>query len=129
MSALYRVRFNQAEEMPQDPKYIDARRFDFHFSYTPLDTVEKAGENTLLVRVVVPGLKAIGLGQSLEKVLFWLAVQNLPAFIEKQATGLQLVELNSIPSYPDATTIEYPPKDPSIVEFSREIGFKPYSKR
>ena len=125
MSALYRVRFNQAEEMPQDPIYIDARRFNFYFSYTPLDTVQKAEENILLVRVVVPGLKAIELGQSLEKVLYWLAVQNVPAVVEKQATGLQLVELNSIPSYPDPSTIEYPPQGPFIVEVSRRIGFKP----
>ena len=125
MSALYQVRFNRAEEMPQDPKYIDARRFDLHFSYTLLDTVEKAEENTLLVRVVVPGLKAIGLGQLLEKILYWLAAQNLSALIEKQATGLQLVEFNSIPSYPDPSTIEYPPKGPFVVEVSRKIGFKP----
>lgn len=125
MSALYQVKFNQAEEMPQDPEYIDARRFDFHFSYTPLDTVQKAEENTLVVRVVVPGLKAMGLGQSREKILYWLAVQKLPVFIEKQATGFQLVESNSIPSYPDPSTIEYPPKGPFIVEVSRKIGFKP----
>ncbi len=41
MSALYRVRFNQAEDMPQDPKYIAARVFNFHFSYGPLDRLEK----------------------------------------------------------------------------------------
>ena len=109
MSALYQVRFNRAEEIPPDPKYIDARRFDFHFSYTPLGTTEEAYESTLLVRVVVPGLKAIGLGQSLEKILYWLAAQNLSALIEKQATGLQVVEFNSIQSYPDPSTIEYPP--------------------
>jgi len=125
MSALYQVKFNRAEEIPPASEYIDARRFDIHFSYTPLDTVQKTEGNTLLVRIVVPGLKAIGLGQSLEKVLFWLAVQNLPVFIEKQVTGLQLLELNSIPSYPDPSTIEYPPKDPFIVEVSRQIGFKP----
>ncbi len=125
MSALYRVRFNQAEEMPQDPKYIDARRFDFHFSYALLDVAEKAGTKTLLVRVVVPGLQAIDLGQDIETILYWLAVQNLPAFIEKQAAGLQLVEFNSIPSYSDPSTIEYPPKDPFIVEVNRKIGFKP----
>jgi len=106
MSAFYRVRFNQAEEMPPAPEYLDARRFDFHFSYTPLDRVQKTEGNTLLVRVVVPGLQANGLGQSLEKILYWLAVQDLSAFIEKQATGLQLVEFNSIPSYPDPSTIE-----------------------
>jgi hypothetical protein len=125
MSALYRVRLNQAEEMPPDPKYIDARRFDFRFSYAPLDSVEKAKGNNLLVRVVVPGLQAIGLGQDIEKILYWLAAQNLSLFIEKQATGLQLIELNSIPSYPDRSTIEYPPKGPFVVEVSRKIGFKP----
>ncbi len=128
MSALYQVKFYRAEETRPDSKYIDSRRFDFHFSYGPLDTVEKAGGNNLLVGVVVPGLRAIGLGQNLEKILYWLAKQSLSALVKEQATGLQLVEFNSIPSYPDPTTIEYPPKDPFIVEFSREIGFKPYSK-
>lgn len=125
MSAFYQVRFNRAEEMPPDAKYIDSRRFDFHFSYAPLGPAEEAYDSAVLVRVVVPGLKAIGLGQSLEKVLYWLAVKNLPAVIEKQATGLQLVELNSIPSYPDPSPIEYPPQGPFIVEVSRRIGFKP----
>jgi hypothetical protein len=127
MSTLYQVRFTGAEEMPQDPKYIDARRFDFHFSYGPLDSVEKAEESTLLVRVVVPGREAIELDQNLEKILYWLAAKkkNLRAYIERQATGLQLVELKTIPSYPDPSTIEYPPKDPLIVEIDRKIGFKP----
>lgn len=128
MSTLYQVRFNSAEEMPQEA-YRDSRRFDFHFSYGPVDRVAKVEESSLLVRVVVPGLQAIGLDQDIEKILYWLAVQNLSVFIEKEATGLQPLEFNSIPSYPDPTTIEYPPKDPFIVEFSREIGFKPYSKR
>lgn len=125
MSTIYQVKFNEAEEIPPAPEYIDARRFDFHFSYASLDTIQKAEENTLLVRVVVPGLKAIGLGQLLEKILYWLAAQNLSALIGKQATGLQLVEFNSIPSYPDPSTIEYPPKGPFVVEVSRKIGFKP----
>ena len=124
MSTLYQVRFNRGEEMPRPPEYIETRRFDFRFSYTPLDSVEKAEGNNLLVRVLVPGLEAIELGQSLEKILYWLAVQNLPAFIEKQATGLQLLEFSPIPSYPDSSTIEYPPKDPFVVEVSRKIGFR-----
>lgn len=125
MAALYRVRFNQAEEIPPAPEYIDARRFDFHFSYNLLDTNEQPEKNTLLVRIVVPGLQATGLGQNLERILYWLAVQNLPAFIEKQVNALQPLPFNSIPSYPDPSTIEYPPKDPFIVEVSRKIGFKP----
>lgn len=127
MSTLYQVRFNLAEEMPPDPGYIDARVFTFHFSYGPLDRVEKAEENVLLMRVVVPGLPAIELGQDIEKILYWLAAKkkNLRAYIERQATGLQLVELKTIPSYPDPSTIEYPPKDPLIVEIDRKIGFKP----
>ena len=125
MSALYQVRFNRVEEMPPDANYIDVRRFDFHFTYTPLGTIEEAYKSTLVVQVMVPGLKAIGLGQNIEKILYWLAAQNLSALIEKQATGLQLVEFNSIPSYPDPSTIEYPPKGPFVVEVSRKIGFKP----
>ncbi len=124
MSALYQVKLSRAEEMPPEA-YRDSRRFDFHFSYGLLDRVGKAEENTLLIRVVVPGLPAIGLGQNIQKILFWLAVQNLSVFVEKRATGLQLVEINSIPSYPDPSTIEYPPKNPFIVEVSRKIGFKP----
>jgi len=124
MAALYQVKFNRAEEMPLEA-YRDSRRFDFHFSYGPLGTVDKANGNDLLLRVVVPGLQAIGLGENLEKILYWVAVEKLRAFIEKQATGFQLVEFNSIPSYPDPSTIEYPPREPFIVEVRRKIGFKP----
>ena len=109
MSSLNNVRFNSAEEMPPEADR-DTRRFDFHFSYSSLGPDEKARENTLTVRIVVPGLEAIRRGQSLEKILYWLAAQNLSALIEKQATGLQLIEFNSIPSCPDPSTIQYPPK-------------------
>jgi hypothetical protein len=90
-----------------------------------LDKIEKSEEKTLRVRVVVPGLQAIEPDQDLEKILYWLAAQNLSGFIERQATGLQVFEFNSIPAYPDPSTILYPPKSPLIVEVSHKIGFKP----
>ena len=123
MSTLYHVKFNSGQEMPLEERR-DSRRFDFHFSYDLLDSKREAKGN-LLVRVVVPGLHAIGLSQDIEKILYWLAVQKLSIFIEKEATGLQLLELISIPSYPDPSTIEYPPKDEFIVAVSRQIGFRP----
>lgn len=123
MSNLYQVKFNTGVEMPLEAHH-DSRRFDFDFTYDLLSSNTKA-ETNLLISVVVPGLQAIGLGQAVERILYWVAVQNLSIFIEKHATGRQLVELSSIPSFPDPATIEYPPKDAFVVEVSRKIGFRP----
>ncbi len=123
MSNLYRVQFNSGVEMPLEA-YRDSRRFDFDFTYDLLNSNTKA-ETNLRIRVVIPGLQAIGLGQAVERVLYWVAVENLSMFIEKHASGHQRVELSSIPFCPDPATIEYPPKDAFVVEVSRTIGFRP----
>jgi hypothetical protein len=123
MSSLYLVKFNTGVEMPPEA-FRDSRRFDFDFTYDLLNSKPKT-ETNIIISVAVPGLQAIGLGQSVERILYWLAVQNLPAFIAKQATGRQLVELSSIPSFPEPATIEYPPTDAFFVEVNRKIGFGP----
>ena len=123
MSNLYQIKFNTGVEMPLEA-YQDSRRFDFDFTYDLLSSNTKA-ESNFLISVMVPGLQAIGLGQAIERILYWVAVQNLSIFIEKHAIGRQLVELSSIPSSPDPATIEYPPKDTFVVEVSRKIGFRP----
>ncbi len=134
----YEVKFKSGE-LAHREAYSTAVVFEYLLSYLRSEKVggpdEVSHTADLVLRVRISLLQALkywsgaasyeGNHQVLEKVTWWwLCQEKLSGVIENQRPGsLRVIDCNSLPPDIDASRIDYPPKEPFIVEVSRRIGF------